>query len=401
MLNKIKSSFKYIKLYDIASVFIFIFMLPVALVCRAVNKVLKREIWLVCEDGYNARDNGFYFYKYMKTEHKDVLCYYVIDKKSKAYDRVKEYGNIIQFKSLKHWLYYMTAKYNISNQKHGNPNQPLFYVVHVILGWFNNRIFLQHGVIKDMCDWLLYKNTKFRCFICGAKREYEYVRDNYGYPEGYVNYTGLARFDGLHNFEVNEKQILVMPSWRSWLGRDVNKLSKTSDFKETDFYKYWMSLLNDEKFIDFIEKNGMEVVFYPHINMQKYLDLFEFKSDRVKKASTETDIQQMLKSSSVMITDYSSVYMDYAYMRKPVIYYQFDQKEYRAKQYQEGYFSYENDGFGPVFVGKDDVTKYLKKIYKDTFKPEDMYLTRMKEFFELYDTNNCFRTYDLLKNNLK
>ena len=43
-----------------------------------------------------------------------------------------------------------------------------------------------------------------------------------------------------------------------------------------------------------------------------------------------------------MITDYSSVFFDFSYMRKPVIFYQFDEKKFRKAQYAEGYFSYKN-----------------------------------------------------------
>ena len=139
----------------------------------------------------------------------------------------------------------MAADYNISNQKYGNPNQPFFYVIHVSLGLFKNRVFLQHGITKDDSPWLYYNATKFRYFICGAKREYEYVKEKFGYPEGNVIYTGFSRFDNLYNNKVNEKQILIMPTWRNWL-REVNSLGEKIDFTETSYYKNWSSLLENE-----------------------------------------------------------------------------------------------------------------------------------------------------------
>lgn len=396
-MKKIIDSLKYIKLKDLIAPFIFLLMLIPSLIFRLINKVKKRQLWLVCENGETARDNGYHFYKYVRTNHKNDYCFYVIDKNKQDYKKVEKYGNIIQFKGLKHWLYYLAADYNISSQKNGNPNQPLFYVVHVSLNMFNNRVFLQHGVIKDMCDWLIYKNTKFKYFICGAKQEHKYVSEKYGYPTGSVIYTGLPRFDNLHNSKVNEKQILIMPTWRSWLGRETNDLTKKINFKDTDFYKNWNGLLNDKKFIDYIEKNNYTVLFYPHINMQKYLNEFEIKSNKIKLINTTTDIQKVLKESALMITDYSSVFMDFAYMEKPIIYFQFDYEEFRKKQYSEGYFDYKKNIFGKSIENIDGVVKEIKKISKDGIAKEN--LNNMREFFELKDKNNCKRIYETIKEN--
>lgn len=396
-MKKIINNLKYIKLSDFLAPFIFLIVLPFSLIFKILNKVKNKQIWLITEEGLHARDNGYHLFKYIRTNYKECNCYYVIDKDSLDFSKVEKYGNIIDFKSLKHWFYYLAANYNISSQKNGNPNQVFFYFIHVVLGLFNNRIFLQHGVIKDLCDWLLYKNTKFRIFVCGAKKEYEYVKNNYGYPEDYVQYLGLARFDSLHNVKIDGNKILVMPTWRNWLGREVNSLSKENDFLTTDFFNYWNSFLTSKELIDFLEANGLELYFYPHVNMQKYIKHFNINSNRIIVCDLSFDIQEMLKSSSLLITDYSSVFMDFAYMRKPIIYYQFDYNEFRNKQYSESYFSYENDGFGPVVYDEDNLIQTLKEYKSSDFTVDNEYLERMDNFFVLYDSNNCERHYQLIK----
>ena len=128
-MKKIIDSLKYIHLKDLLSPFIFIFILPFALIFRLFNKIRKKELWLICESGNTARDNGYHFFKYVRENYPNDYCFYVIDKNCCDYQKVKRYGNIIQFKSFKHWLYYLSAKYNISNQKNGKPNQVLFYFI--------------------------------------------------------------------------------------------------------------------------------------------------------------------------------------------------------------------------------------------------------------------------------
>lgn len=397
MLKKIKENLKNIKIKDILAIPIFIITILPALIFKLVNLIRKKQIWLIMESEETARDNGFVFYKYMKNNHPEINTYYVIDKMSKDYNKVKKYGNIIQYGSIKHWLFYLAANKNISSQKSGNPSYKFFYLIHVVLGLFNNRVFLQHGVIKDDLTWLYYKNTKFKVFICGAKDEYNYVSEKYGYPKGSVKYTGLARFDNLHDFEINNNKILIMPTWRDWLCKDRNILKNKDAFKETKYYKKWSLLLNDKELIKYIEKNNITLYFYPHYGMKNYINYFKISSKNIKIVKIDDiDIQKLLKECALMITDYSSVFMDFAYMRKPVIYYQFDKTEYRSKQYKEGYFSYENNGFGEVLENNDDVVKKIIKYAENNYDVEKKYMERMCSFFELYDQNNCDRIYNAI-----
>ncbi len=399
-MKKLFSNLKYIQPYDILSIFIFIALVIPALIYKLYLRITHQRIWLITEDGHYARDNGYYFFKYMRTEHKDFRAYYVIDKKAHDYQKVEKYGNIVQFRSLKHWIYYMSDEYNISSQKNGNPAQALFYILHVKLNLFNNRVFLQHGIILNKTNYVFYNETKFKYLVCGAKREYDYIKENFGYPDGSLLPTGLARFDNLSKpHKIKNNQILIMPSWRSWLGRETNAFTRTSDFEQTTFYKNWNGLLNDPTFIDFIEKNNLTVKFYPHINMQKFLSDFHPASKNIELVSTETDIQQIMKESAIMITDYSSVSVDFAYMKKPIIYYQFDQKEYREKQYEPSYFNYEKDGFGPVTTTAKETIQAVKALYKNgRFENKKTYLNNSISFFEQEDGSqtNCQKIYDAI-----
>ena len=376
-MHKIIDSLKYIKLKDLFAPFIFLFAIIPALVYKAYLAIIKKPLWLICEDGNTARDNGYYFYKYMREKHPEVNCKYVIRKSSgAAYDKIMELGKkSIETSSFAHYISYLAAKWNISNHKHGNPNQPLFYIVHVVLNLYNNRVFLQHGITKDDSPWIYYRNTKFRYFICGAKREYEFVKEKFGYPEGHVVFTGFPRFDTLVDNSKDKKQILIMPTWRNWLGRETNSLSKEEVFCETDYYKNWNGLLTNTKFIRYIEENDIKVLFYPHQHMQKYIDSFKPKSKNIIIADMSMDIQKVLRESYLMITDYSSVYMDFAYMRKPVIYYHFDYERYRKEQLAEGYFDYKNDGFGPICKNIDEIIARINN------KQNHAYLVRCDSFF--------------------
>ena len=243
MINKLKK----VKIKDILGIFIFIIVLIPSLVYKTYLKITKKEVWLICELKDMCRDNGYHFFKYMSEEHPEIKTFYAINKKCPDYNKIIKYDSkIIQWESLKHYFYYMSATKNISTHKEGNPNQALFTVLHLYLNLYNNRVFLQHGITKDNVPMFYYKNTKFKKFICGAKREFEYIKDVFGYPNENVVYTGFARFDNLHKGKIDKKQILIIPTWRRWfeLENDEDK------FLNSEYYKRWYSVLNNTKLIN-------------------------------------------------------------------------------------------------------------------------------------------------------
>ena len=132
--------------------------------------------------------------------------------------------------------------------------------------------------------------------------------------------------------------------------------------------------------------------------MRKYINSFETSCEKINIAynDDEHDIQELLKSSALLITDYSSVHFDFAYMKKPVIYYQFDKKEFFENQYAASEFDAEKNGFGPVVYEIDKLIEEIKRIYGNEFQMEQRYYDSMRRFYELYDDNNCKRVHDAI-----
>ena len=386
-----------VKIGDIGHIFLFLFALPVAL----IYKLFRRDLWLVCDNANEARDNGYWFYKYVREAYPEQDIVYAISKKSKDFLRVRDLGKTVDYGSYIHWVLYLTAKKNISSQKGGKPNAAVCYFLEVNGILKNTRVFLQHGVIKDDMPWLYYENTKMKMFVCSTFREWKFVSETYHYPAGYVKELGLCRFDGLHDFEVKPKQILLMPTWRSWIATPTSasyEIEDVSEFENTEYFRAWNEFLNSERLANILEKNDLKLIFYPHRDMQIFLDKFGIRSDRIITAKfPEYDVQELLKESAYLITDFSSIAMDFAYMKKRLMYYQFDYEDFRKGQYGEGYFSYENDGFGKVCYTLETALNEIETAVKENFVNQEIYLKRHDEFFDLYDTNNCERNYRAIK----
>lgn len=395
-MNQFTRRLKYIHLNDLFEICSLILGYFLSLFLR----IAHRNIWLVCERREEARDNGYWFFKYLCEYHPEVEAVYAIDKSSPDYAKVAVLGRVIPFGSLMHWTYYWAARRNISSQKNGKPNAALCFLLEVYLDCRKNRVFLQHGIIKDDLRWLYYDVTRMNLFVCAATPEYRYVKERFGYPEGAMQLCGLCRYDNLRREHEVKRQIVVMPTQREWIAMGTSKVLEcegSNEFTDSEFYKVWSSFLNNRRLADLLEKYDMDLVFYPHAEMQPFACCFETADSRIHLGlSKDFDVQQLLMESSVLITDYSSVFTDFAYMQKPMLFYQFDYEKYRTHQYQEGYFSYESDGFGPVAYSEDSLLDNLEHLLASGAVMEEKYRERTRNFFAFHDDRNCERTYEAI-----
>ena len=116
------------------------------------------------------------------------------------------------------------------------------------------------------------------------------------------------------------------------------------------------------------------------IHMKQTVDFTE--NDVFKVNEGYIDYNDVFAHSSMMITDYSSVLFDFAYLRKPVVYTHFDKEDFFAGQiYDEGYFSYENDGFGPVCYDMESTVDAIVAIMERECENEQKYLDRINKFY--------------------
>lgn len=354
---------------------------------RIIPAKNDKKIWVICERGTDARDNGYAFYRYMIEKHPEVQVYYLITSDSADYHKVAEHAVI--YGSTENYRVVAKAEKIISTHCYTALSGVPEKVWHMLK--IEDRFyFLQHGIIQGKLTFLYGKRSHMKLFCCTAVPEYKYIKENYGHPEGVVQCTGLARYDCLLSFEV-KKQILIMPTWRRYL-------KSKEIFLESEYFKAWDALIKDERLLKYLSDTNTKLVFYPHYEMQAYLECFKTKNENVIIADFNNyDVQQLLKESKLLVTDYSSVYFDFAYMGKPCIYYQFDKEEYNKQHYKEGYFSFEKNGFGSVENEQESLVDQILYIAQMGYKMDSIYKMRIEDFFAFHDNKNCDRIYQAIK----
>ena len=385
---------KMVRLRDLGHVFLFL----LALLPAAVFRRARPHLWLVCEGPREAQDNGYWFFKYLRERQPQVDAVYAVEKDSSAYKRVACLGETVQYGSFRHWIFYLAAEVNISSQKSGKPNAAVCYLLEVVLGCLKNRrVFLQHGVINNDLPFLHEEKAKLTLFFCGAEPEYRFVKETFGYEPGVVRYAGLCRFDALHGLEPDRDLLLIVPTWRMYWERQRGEAGK-KDFLDSSYFRTWDALLRDGRLDALLEKTHKRAVFCLHRNMGAYETFFSSDSPRIRVLRwQDADIGELIRSAGTLITDFSSIHTDFAYMEKPVLYYQFDTEEFRSSHLPTGYFDYDRDGFGPVCREETSLLAALAAVFEGGCAMEETYRERVSRFYVLHDADNCERTYQAIR----
>lgn len=350
-----------------------------------------KDIWLISERGHEARDNAFVFFRYMLLNHPDIDARYVIDNESPDREKLSfAKHKLVSFNSFFHYCCLSKAKYLISTHIMGfSPDISLFTALDRHFNVFRKqrKVFLQHGIIKDDIPFLYAENVSLDLFCTGGLEEFKFIVENYHHPKGVVQYTGLARYDLLNNYS-SKRMVLIMPTWRLYLDND--------SFDDSEFFNRYKELLMSPILGKILDDYGYEAIFYPHYEIQKHIGSFKSlnTSSLIHIAGFEYDVQRLLKESSVLVTDYSSVYFDMAYMHKPVLFYHFDEDVFRKNHYKRGYF-YESS-IGPVFKDLDSLLSCLDKTLKSDCKLNEEYCAYIDSFFKYRDSNNCNRIYNCI-----
>ncbi|KGI55965.1 capsular biosynthesis protein [Campylobacter sp. MIT 97-5078] len=359
------------------------------------KRIKNANIWLFADMIFKADDNSEHLYRFVKEQNLVKKCYFVLSKKSSDFTRLKKEGfKLVDMNSL-YFLYLLFKADKIISS----------HLDRYLYGTFGKNtllakdfIFLQHGIIKnDISAWLNLR--KIDLFITASLKEYNSIAkgiNHYKFSSKEVKLTGLARHDNLlKNNALNTKQILIMPTWRRELvgsfSKKLMQRRKNANFKQSEFFKVWSEFLCSKELENLAKKFGYKVLFNPHPNLKPYLSDFALPEFIECVQDESFSLQELFTHSSMMITDYSSVAFEMAYLQKPVLYYQFDEEYFFKTHWQKGYFDYKKDGFGEVVSLKDELLKALKNLLENECKLQEPFKSNAYNAFAFKDGQNCKR----------
>ena len=357
---------------------------------RTINKYVferfsQKDNWVVFESflGRNYSDSPKYIYKYLLEHKGDKYRYIWIINDTKT----KIPGNPVKVKrfSLKYFYYMTRAKYWVNNMR-----QPVWYAKR------DSQVLLEtwHGtplkkLVFDMDDVYsasptykrqVYSQSRFWDYLVSAnpfstdvfQSCFLYEKDKIlesGYPRNDILYAPnkeeiAAQIKKNLGIPEDKKTILYAPTWRDDefydKGQYKFKLKLDLEYLRKEIGDEYVILLRTHYFIaDAIDVTGMEDFVF---NVSKY-----------------NDIAELYLISDICITDYSSVFFDYANLRRPILFFTYDLEKYRDVL-RGFYISIEDDVPGPLLFTNEEIADAVKNIDK----VNEQYAQRYEEFYNRF-----------------
>ena len=111
------------------------------------------------------------------------------------------------------------------------------------------------------------------------------------------------------------------------------------------------------------------ILFRSHWLVANLFDFDKYKGF-VYNVSDYDDIDELYIISDLLITDYSSVFFDYANLKRPIFFYMYDLEEYRDDI--RGFYLDLKELPGPILKTEDELIKNIKNttidFYNDKYK---------------------------------
>ena len=222
---------------------------------------------------------------------------------------------------------------------------------------------------KENWDYLLSDNPfsteKFQsCFMYPKEKILEY-----GYPANDPLYAPdreerARKIKEKLGIPADKKVIMYAPTWRD------------DNYYEIGQFKFDLDLD-----VNRLEKEfGDEYVLLLrlHYLVVEALDMSKYGEFAVN-GSAYDDVTDLYLITDILITDYSSVFFDFANLKRPVLYYTYDLERYRDVLHGF-YLSMEDDLPGPMLLTNDEVVDAIKNIDQIQEKYKDRY----EEFYNRF-----------------
>jgi CDP-glycerol glycerophosphotransferase (TagB/SpsB family) len=382
---------------------IFIFIIGIVFFIPLSYLIPKnKKLFLIIGKNGKFIDNTKYLFLYINQTKTPQDKIFFITKDKEVYNQLKEFKfPVLKYPSFSSVIALLRANYTIIDDTSS------IKILKYYMGFRSKTIQLWHGLgfKKIEIEKFAYESQEFNFLkkilyeiinkLCGRFPKYEYVistskfytkRFLKSFESKYIIETGIPRNDIF--FREFNKYIMF--------GADQEKLSKITElktagkkivlyvptFRDSGSNAIKEGILNLSELSRFAETNDIIFILKFHNISRLNYDLDDYKNIMVY--DNDKDVQPLLYQADILITDYSSIFMDYLLLNRPIIYFPYDYEEYTIKD-RALVFDYDFITPGPKSYNQEDLEKRIleaiedpnlysderNKIKKITFKYED------------------------------
>lgn len=208
---------------------------------------------------------------------------------------------------------------------------------------------------KFISIWNMKEVGKDKCVL-----ELGYPRNDFLYTYGNDDIKRIKEKLGISN--INKKILLYAPTYR--------------DNQHTSGVGYtYKTEVNFDRLKEELEDEYI-ILFRAHWLVANNFDFEKYKGF-IYNVSDYDDINELYILADCLITDYSSVFFDYANLKRPIIFYMYDLEEYRDNI--RGFYLDLEELPGPILKTEEELIKNIKET------SIDFYDERYKKFNQKFN----------------
>jgi CDP-glycerol glycerophosphotransferase (TagB/SpsB family) len=337
----------------------------------------NNKVWVFgCSSGKYYKDNSQYLYEYVSkmpgykaiwvTKNpliineliaKNNICYHFYSTKGIYYSLIAKSVFIsYSYDDVSLFCYIFPLKTKIIQLYHGTPLKKLEVENRTLLNKTTRSILLHY--IGRKFDYMFsasdLSSEKLNIFFQEEKGKY--ITTGYPRCDALFAKHKIKLLEGLREQQSFDKVITYLPTFREYRGDDFNL------FDNYNFNIHKMGkILVKHKAILLIKLHPNDYAKTSHL----INDFAQNKSIKIiKDSDINSDIYPLLTQTDILITDYSSVYLDYLLLDRPIIFSAFDKSEYESKD-RGFYFNYEKVTPGDKVSDWDQVCASIDKSLVD------------------------------------
>lgn len=366
-----------------------------------------RKAWVFVDREMAADDSAEHLYRWLGQAHPEVNAWFLLRRSSPDWGRLNAEGFRLVEPGLLSRLLFLNSDFVVSShtelvegsfspQQYGDAMQWRF-------------IFVPHGISKDdVSHW--FNTEQFDLVACTSPAERDSMAaDGTGYrlTRREAVFTGLPRHDPLlRRLAVTPpdevKLFLVMPTWRASLFDDrsgnLSAAERIELVRASSFAAEWRKVMGHPGLQAALQRAGLQLAFLAHTNLIPVIDAFDLPTEVKVFHAGRDGFQPLLCRSVALLTDYTSVAFEMAFLRRAVFYFQPDRESFYAgdHNWRRGFFEYDRDGFGPVAFDSDSLVDQVEGFLQGQCQVEPHYLERMERFMPRTERSSCELVFDAI-----
>ncbi|PSW19687.1 teichoic acid biosynthesis protein F [Photobacterium sanctipauli] len=332
-------------------------------------KVDDKKIIFECFQGRNCSDSPLAIYNYIRNNYKGYSYIWVLN--SKEHEKFNYITNqsdtsVVIYNSKEYEYEYATSKFWVVNcrlpfrfykrkeQKyvqcwHGTPLKKLGCDIEVgkyVTSSIKGRSY-SYTIDSERYDYFISPSTyASKRFCSGFNFSYDKIIE-LGYPRNdslFCNKDNLEKINSIKSklgIDKKKKVILYAPTWRD------------QQFSSKEGTYYFNNQLSDIEFLKQFDESYL-FLFRGHYFSESLMGLDSFKN-----VSDYDDVNDLYLISDMLITDYSSVFFDYAILERPIFFYMYDRQSYED-DVRGFYLNIDRDLPGPIYTDRISLANAIK-----------------------------------------